>query len=121
MTQKECAMKRLVLTAFALMATTATVSAHDSYRYDREDRVDAREARQAGRITNARLRGELTWFEAMKLRREQGHIHRMERRAERDGHIDRYEARRIEQAQDRASRHIYDQSHDHQKAWWRRW
>ena len=110
-------MKRLVLIAVALAATTATASAHDSYRYDRGDRVDAREARQAGRIANARLRGELTWFEAMKLKQEQAHIHQMERRAERDGHIDRYEARRIEHAQDRASRHINNQSHDYQKAW----
>ena len=41
----------------------------------------------------------------------------MERLARRDGHIDRYEARRIEDAQDRASRHIYNEGHDGQRRW----
>jgi hypothetical protein len=89
--------------------------------YDRSDRIDAREANQARRIENARRSGELTWWESMRLRGEQRRIHRMERQAERDGHISREEARRIENAQDAASRNIYRQSHDHQTARWRRW
>jgi hypothetical protein len=113
-------MKRLVLIAAALAATTATASAHD-YSYDRGDRIDARENRQAARIAHGRRAGELTWFESFKLKREQARIHRLERWAKRDGHVDRYEARRIEDAQDRAGRHIYEQRHDGQKAWWRRW
>ncbi len=44
----------------------------------------------------------------------------MERAAERDGYISRSEASRISAAQDRASRDIYRESHDREKAWWRR-
>ena len=44
----------------------------------------------------------------------------MERSAKRDGYVSRREARAIERAQDAASRDIYRQSHDWQKAWWRR-
>ena len=44
----------------------------------------------------------------------------MERWAKRDGHISREEARRIEQAQDQASRHIRREKHDGQTSWWGR-
>jgi hypothetical protein len=44
----------------------------------------------------------------------------MEAWAKRDGYVSRDEARRIEAAQDAASRHIYRESHDGQTAWRRR-
>jgi hypothetical protein len=117
-------MKRLVLIALALAAATTTANAYDYSHgygdYGRQRRIDAREAAQAERIDRARARGELTWFERFRLRSEQARIHRMERHARRDGYIDRYEARDIERAQDRASRHIYNQSHDGQRRWWAR-
>lgn len=116
-------MKRIALIALALAATTTVASAHDSYGYGdygRQRRIDSREATQAERIDRARARGELTWFERFRLRSEQARIHRLERLARRDGHIDRYEARRIEDAQDRASHHIHNESHDRQQRWWAR-
>ena len=115
-------MKRIVLMSLALVATASAASAgpYDN-SYWRERRIDAREARQADRIYDARRRGELTWFEAFRLRQEQARIRRMENAALADGYVSPYEARRIERAQDRASYHIYDQAHDGQRAWWRRW
>ena len=79
-------------------------------------RIDVREAAQARRIEHNRRAGELTWYEAAKLKAEQRRIHAMEAWARRDGHISRAEARRIEAAQDAASRHIYRESHDGQAA-----
>ncbi len=114
-------MKRAALVAIVLAATATAASAHDYYEYSRAGRIDAREAAQAHRIERARRSGELTWYESLKLRSEQARIHRMERRAESDGIITRDEARRIERAQDEASRHIYRDSHDDQQARWRRW
>ena len=115
-------MKRIALVALALVATAGAASADPYYsNYGRERRIDAREFNQAERIYNARRRGELTWYEAFRLRQEQARIRRMENAALADGHVSPYEARRIERAQDRANHHIYDQAHDGQRAWWRRW
>jgi hypothetical protein len=115
-------MKRIALFALALVAAASAASAepYDS-TYWHERRIDAREARQADRIYDARRRGELTWYEAFRLRQEQARIRRMENAALADGHVSPYEARHIERAQDRANHHIYDQAHDGQRAWWRRW
>ena len=110
-------MIRLAIIALALAASTTAASAYD---YGRGDRIDAREAAQARRIMHARRTGGLTWYEAEKLKAEQRRIHAMEAWAKRDGTISRTEARRIEAAQDAASRHIYRESHDGQRAWWRR-
>lgn len=110
-------MIRLAIIALALVASTTAASAYD---YGRGERIDAREAAQARRIMHARRTGGLTWFEAEKLKAEQRRIHAMEAWAKRDGHISGTEARRIEAAQDAASRHIYRESHDGQRAWWRR-
>ena len=110
-------MNRIALIALALAASTTAASAHD---YGRGDRIDAREAAQARRIEYYRRTGELTWLETMKFRAEQRRIHRMEAWVRRDGYISREEARRIEAAQDQAAGHIYRESHDGQRAWWRR-
>ncbi len=113
-------MKTLTLiAATALIATTAAASAHD-YSSDREARIDARRAEQAYRIAHNRRTGKLTLLEKWRLEAEQRQIAAMERAAERDGYISRREARRISAAPDRASRDIYRESHDGQKAWWRR-
>ncbi len=82
--------------------------------------IDAREAAQAHRIARASRNGELTWYERLQLRAEQARIYAMERAAKRDGYISGWEARRIEQAQDAASQHIYRESHDSQTSWRRR-
>jgi hypothetical protein len=111
-------MKTLALiAAAAVIATTTAASAHD---YGREARIDARRAEQAYRIRHNRHNGELTLLEKWRLQAEQNRIAAMERAAERDGYISRREARAIERAQDAAGRDVYRESHDGQKAWWRR-
>jgi hypothetical protein len=107
-------MKRIALVAILLAASTGAASAYD---YSRSGRIDAREAEQARRIERASRNGELTWYEKLKLRAEQARIYAMERFAKRDGFIDGREARRIERAQDAASRDIYRESHDSQTSW----
>jgi hypothetical protein len=106
-----------LIAAAAVIATTSAASAYDW----RGDRIDARESNQAYRIHRASRNGELTWSEKIRLWGEQARIHRMERRAYRDGYVSRHEAREIERAQDAASRHIRHESRDGQTAWWRRW
>ncbi|MGW8271699.1 MAG: hypothetical protein ACWGNS_14700 [Burkholderiales bacterium] len=79
------------------------------------DRVDTRQARQSDRIRNGVRSGDLTRREASTLRSEQRGIRRMERHARADGVVTPREGRRLERAQDRASRHINQQRHDRQQ------
>ncbi len=75
-------------------------------------RRDNRQARQHARIHEGVKSGELTTGEAMKLRKQQRHIRRMENRAEADGTVTNREKYRIEKAQDRASKNIYRKKHN---------
>lgn len=71
------------------------------------NRVDRRQDNQRARIRDGRESGALTRWESKKLRKDQKKISRMERRFERDGHINKRERRSLNKAQDRASRRIY--------------
>jgi biopolymer transport protein ExbB/TolQ len=110
-------MYRPALIALALIATTTAASAYD---FGRRDRIDDRQAEQAWRIQQNRRHGNLTWLEKQRLLREQAQIRRMEADAKRDGYVSRGEYRRITEAQNEAARDIRRESHDRQKAWWRR-
>lgn len=92
-------MKRLVAIGAFLMATVVAMA-------QRTPGVDARERMQRMRIQDGRLDGDLTRREAHRLRMEQRHIHRMERRAKADGQVTRFERRRLHHAQNQAGRHI---------------
>ena len=105
-------MNRTFIFAASLLALTATGAL--------ADRISDREAAQEARIRQGVRSGELTYREHASLEREQARIRDMERRARADGVVTRQEARAIERAQDAASRHIYQESHDSEKAWWRR-
>jgi hypothetical protein len=118
--------KFAVIAAAALLATTGIANARD---YSRYDEIDQRQANQQQRIEQGRRDGSLTREEYRRLMAEQERIADMERRAKGDGRVDRHEAARIRQAQDEASRHIYQERHDSETSnqrfgwrfWWRRW
>jgi hypothetical protein len=106
-------MTRTFLTAAAVLAALTTGAM--------ADRIDQRQAEQARQIEQGRRSGELTRSETASLRAEQTRINDIERRAKADGVVTRQEARQIAQAQNAASRHIYQESHDSQRSWYRRW
>lgn len=112
-------MKTFTVAALALVAGTVAASA-DTYA---ERRIDKRQSIQSHRIEQGRHTGQLTFRETRALKAEQARIRAMERRAKADGHIDREEARRIERAQNAASRHIALERSDSQRRglWYRRW
>lgn len=76
--------------------------------------IDETFARQNARIDHGVATGKLTRAEAFELRSEQRRIGYLIQRARRDGHIDRVERNLIENAQERASRHIFAEKHDGQ-------
>ncbi len=100
--------------AAALAATLLLATAWPALASGMEDRVDNRQDRQDQRIDQGVASGELTRPEAHRLRQEQRHVARLERRSEADGTLSRREAIRLEKAQDRSSRHIARAKHDRQ-------
>ena len=112
-------MNRTVIAAvLGLVASTSVASAHDWYG---GSNIDRRQAIQDYRIHQGVRSGEVTRREAYRLEREQAHIRHMERNAKADGYVSHYERDRIRAAQNAASRHIYQESHDRNQRWYRRW
>ena len=78
-----------------------------------QDRITTlRQTRQAGRIKHGVRSGQITRPEAKRLRTQQRRINRAYHRMTADGRYDRYERRRMQQMQYRASQHIYRAKHN---------
>jgi hypothetical protein len=77
-----------------------------SLAQERTPKVNARQHAQQGRIQQGKNSNELTPGETALLRKEQRHIRRSERRAKADGDVTLAERKRLDNKQDRASRHI---------------
>ena len=101
-------MKRFILVAVAALTLAAgTASANTS-----TPGVDRREAIQRWRIAHGMHSGQLRRGEARRLMRGERHIHRMEWRAKRDGHVSRRERLRMHRALDRESARIWRLKHN---------
>jgi hypothetical protein len=90
-----------------LIGVVVSLSATMALAQDRTIRADERQMAQRTRIHQGRESGDITRREAVSLREDQRHIRRSERRAKADGDVSRYERRRLERKQDRASRRIH--------------
>lgn len=111
-------MKKIVLAAaLGLVASGTAANAHD---WGSSDRIDRRQDWQEYRIQKGVRSGEITRREYWRLEREQAHIRQMERNAKADGYLSPYERARIRAAQNAASRHIYNEGHDGNQRWFRR-
>lgn len=102
-----------LLAALALAFGAGAVQAQES---SSTPRADQRQQNQAGRIADGKASGELTARERRRLNAEQRSIERAEQRAAADGKVTARERRHLENKQDRASRDIYRQKHDRQRA-----
>ncbi len=74
--------------------------------------IDGCEHNQKHRIYNGIQNGSLSFRETGQLLRGQAQVHRMERRAKRDGVVTRRERARIHHQQNRQSRRIYRKKHN---------
>ncbi len=79
-------------------------------------RIDQRQEKQEQRINQGVASGALTEKEAARLQKEQDRLQKAEDKALADGKVTRKERARLEHRQDRASKHIYRQKHDKQRA-----
>lgn len=119
-------MKKIALAlATGLVALTSTAALAGDRHWGGYDRTgERRESYQEQRIDQARRSGQLTRSEYQALQAEQARIDALQRRAKADGHVDRHEAAQIRRAQNEASRHISQESHDSEQSrrrWYRWW
>lgn len=107
---------RSLIAGLAIVAaSTSIVSA---------DEIDRRQYNQERRIQQGVRDGTVTRSEYYRLEQEQARIRDLERRAKADGRVDHREAAQIRNAQQDASRHIYQEKHDRENrgGWgFRRW
>lgn len=108
-------MKKILIASLALAATTGAGLAHETKSIDRT------QARQLEEIEKGRYTGQLTRKEYRDLVAEQAYIKRLENQAKADGRVTKREYSAIRDAQKAAEKHIYAESHDNQRALWRRW
>jgi len=78
--------------------------------------VDQRQAEQQARIQQGVASGQLTAREKRRLQGEQRAIARAKAHAKADGTVTAQERARLQHMQDHASRDIYRQKHDRQRA-----
>jgi uncharacterized membrane protein YebE (DUF533 family) len=79
-------------------------------------RIDKRQANQAARIEKGEQSGALNQKEAARLEKGQARVQKMEDKAVADGKVTAKERERIEHAQNKQSRRIYNEKHDKQTA-----
>jgi hypothetical protein len=103
-------MKKIVVLIFLF-----TIMAAGIVRAQGTPVVDGRQQAQQARIRGGAASGEVTRAEARRLKAEQRHIRRAERRAKADGTVTNKERVRLQRKQNQASRDIRRQKHDRQE------
>lgn len=96
------------------IAAILTFVSWGAYSQDDTRRIDRRQHFQHARIREGMASGDLTRREAIRLKAEQRHIRRTERRAMADGKFTASERRRLHNEQRRAHHDIRRQRHDRQ-------
>ena len=102
-------LKTLLVTA-ATLASMAASAQHFAPIETRD--IDARQARQEERIERGMAQGDFSRREARTLLQGQREIARAEAEAKADGHITRYEMRRLTALLDQANVQIRQMRHD---------
>ncbi|MDJ0739346.1 MAG: hypothetical protein QNJ91_06495 [Gammaproteobacteria bacterium] len=103
---------RHTLWAIPLLGMLAFPAVADRYDSDFGHRLEQRLDRQHYRIKQGVRSGELTRKEAKRLRRQQRHIAKLERRFYRDGYLDHHERRALRRKLNAASDRIYRLKHN---------
>ena len=101
-------MKRISMLLVLAGIITLSMGAHEAFA----GRISDRQIVQQKRIHQGIRSGELTRCEIRHLEMEQHRIHRLKKRAWRDGWLTTGERLRLERRQDHASRHIYRLKHN---------
>ena len=101
-------MKRFSMLLAIAGIITLSMGTHEAFA----GRISDRQIMQQKRIHQGIRSGELTLCEIRRLEMEQHRIHRLKKRAWRDGRLTFRERLRLERRQDLANRHIYRLKHN---------
>lgn len=101
-------------TRIVLALTLAGFFSTASFAQSVASEID-RNINQQQRIEQGLQSGQLTTREAGRLEREESQVERMEAKAMKDGKVTGAEKHRIDQAQNKVSRDIYQEKHDAQR------
>lgn len=104
-------MKQLITPAVLAVLATLSLSA---MAQTNTPNIDQRQINQQHRIDQGVQSGSLTNREANHLEKAQERIQGMEDKAKGDGSVTSQERKRLQQAENVQSRHIYRQKHDRQ-------
>ena len=104
-------MKQLITPAVLAVLATLSLSAMAQAN---TPNIDQRQINQQQRIDQGVQSGALTNREANHLEKSQERIQGMEDKAKSDGSVTAQERKRLQQAENVQSRHIYRQKHDRQ-------
>jgi len=108
----------LMMAVMAGVATAGPASAKSATEIRREA-IERRAADQANEISAGRRDGGLTWWEKLKLQREQRRIDKLEAKVLEDGKITKREYVDVRAAQSDARNHISSERRDQQvRGWW---
>lgn len=78
-----------------------------------------RQTHQLGLIERGRQSGDITWSEALKLRKEQREIQKVENDLGADGRLSKSDRRVLRKLQNQAENHIeYKATNNWHRAWW---
>ncbi len=102
------------------LTVTADVQAHaQAHNIRAVDGIDRLQHRQQVQIRQGVRNGSLTRHETRRLVGEQRRIAALERRYRADGVLTRAERRNLRGELQHANRHIYNQTHDNDRRYWR--
>ena len=105
-------MKITKLLLAGLLLVGARAFADELTSEQRENIVNEREAKQQERIDQGVKSGDLNPKEAARLEKREEHIKKMNDKAMADGEMSKKEFKRIEHAQNKASRKVFRKKHN---------
>lgn len=104
-----------VMAGAALAGPAAAKSATEI----RQEAIEKREAAQAEAIAQGRHDGGLTYWEKLRLQKEQRRISKLEAESLQDGKITKQEYLKVKEAQNDAREHIAEERHNEKvRGWW---
>lgn len=104
-------MKRFILIISVLLFAATSIFAQEA----KTPKLDRKQKKQIHKIEKGIKSGDLTRFEAKKLKKQKHKLAKMEKRAKADGKVTKRERIRLNKEAKKLDRKIYKEKHDMQK------
>lgn len=105
--------KTLAIATLAILTASTSLASAGG-----KSQIDRRQEAQAAAIEDGRRAGDITYFEGLRLRKEQKAIAEVESQYRSDGKLTRNERQRLNSMLDNSRQHIRDEKNDGWRRWW---